>query len=251
MASGWIELEGAFNVRDLGGLPAADRITRSGVLLRSDALDALTPADVGVLVDDFGLRQVIDLRAPAERAERGEGRLQAAGVPVTELAVIDDLDIGRRRVARAEAFASGDEPVRIMAQGYVELLDLGAAAFADAVERIAAPHGTPVLIHCSAGKDRTGVLAALLLDAAGVERQAIVDDYAATQERMVPVVERLLGAEAYQALAEHIPTFDFEAHPQTMSLFLDQLDRGWGGGAGFLRAQGVREASLETWRQLF
>ena len=74
-----------------------------------------------------------------------------------------------------------------MAEGYVHLLDLGGPAFAKAANALVADGGTPALFHCSAGKDRTGVLAALLLDLAGVEHDAIVADYALTSERMEAV----------------------------------------------------------------
>src|SRR6266498_2554446 len=94
-AGSWIELEGAYNVRDLGGLPADGGRTRSGVLVRSDALDALTAADVDVLVREVGIVHVVDLRAPTERAERAESRLDAAGVIVSELAVIAEGDMVR------------------------------------------------------------------------------------------------------------------------------------------------------------
>ena len=76
----WLALEGAHNVRDLGGLPTVDGgVTRHGVLLRSDALDLLSDADVDVLSNTFGLRHVIDLRSSSERAERGRGPL--GGIP--------------------------------------------------------------------------------------------------------------------------------------------------------------------------
>src|SRR5262245_53187515 len=95
--SPWVELDGAHNVRDLGGLPAGTQRTRSGVLLRGDAVDALTDADVRRLVDDVGLVRVIDLRTAEERTERDEHRLAGAGIAVVDLEAFSSIDLERRR----------------------------------------------------------------------------------------------------------------------------------------------------------
>src|SRR5436190_13092803 len=87
-----IVLEGAHNVRDLDGLPAGAAVTRAGVLLRSDALDALTAADLAVLVDQHRLAHVIDLRSRAERIEKGRGLLGETEVRYSDLDVINEAD---------------------------------------------------------------------------------------------------------------------------------------------------------------
>jgi protein-tyrosine phosphatase len=247
----WIELDGAYNVRDLGGLPARGGVTRSGVLLRADALDALTEADVAHLVDELSLAHVFDLRSQAERDQRGRGRLGTTGVVYSELEVISGDDVQRRRDDRFAAFAAGDAPEEILALGYVELLELGRHAFAMALARLLEPGGTPALVHCAAGKDRTGVLVALLLAAAGVESDAIVADYAATQDRMAPIIERLAAAQAYQEMAEQVPAFVFEARAGTMEQFLVLLDERWGGAAEFFVANGAAPDAVEAWRAMF
>lgn len=250
-AVGWIELEGAHNARDVGGLATTSGgRTRSGVLLRSDALDGLTVGDVEHLIATVGLAHVVDLRSSAERDERGRGRLGDEPITYTELQVIDADDIVRRRELRAEAHASGQDPVQIMADGYVEILELGAPSFAAAFTRMTEPGGAPALVHCAGGKDRTGVFVALLLDVAGVERRAIVADYVATAERMPALMEHLRQADQFQALAAQLPAFVFEAQAETMIAFLDHLDSSCGGAASFLRANGVGDDALERWRSL-
>jgi protein tyrosine/serine phosphatase len=245
----WIELEGAHTVRVVGGLPAGDRRTKAGVLLRSDGLDALTESDVSHLVTERGLLHVVDLRSASERRERGRGRLgEAPTVRYYDVEVITEADLERRRLARAAQFESGADPIEIMASGYEELLQLGAAAFAAVIERLVEPDGTPALVHCSAGKDRTGVLVALLLAAAGVDRAAIVADYAATQERMERVFGRLRSAEQFEAMKAQLPTFALEAQPETMARFLDHVDAVWGGAAAWFEAQGVSAEVLARWR---
>jgi protein-tyrosine phosphatase len=247
-----IDLEGAHNVRDLDGLAAGDASTRPGVLLRSDALDGLTAADVAVLVDEYHLAHVVDLRSRAERVERGRGLLgDHADVHYSDLDVIDEAALARRHDTRASSFAAGVDPNIIISDGYVELLELGAPAFVEALERIVAPGGVPAVVHCAIGKDRTGVLVALLLDAAGVDRKAIVADYALSHQTMAHIREQLARSEAFQALARQVPAFVFDAAPQTMEMFLDRLDERWGGARGYFLANGVDPAVIDRWRDRF
>jgi len=247
----WIDLDGAANVRDVGGLPALGGRTRAGVLLRADALDALSPADVTELAVRRGLRHVVDLRTPGERAERGRGLLgHHPGVRHSELPVIDDEQLEARRQARADRLAAGEATAAIMADGYAQLLDWGAEAFVTAMRAALDDDGVPVVVHCSAGKDRTGVLVALLLGAAGVEPAAIVADYAATAARMAGVVERLRTSEQFAGAMDALPGFTFDAEASTMQRLLALLDTGWGGPVGWLSAQGVTATELARWQEL-
>ena len=245
----WIDLEGANNIRDLGGLRAGSGRTRSGVLLRSDALHELTPADVRHLVDERGLAHVVDLRSAHERHERGRGPLGATPVRYTEVEVIGPDDLARRAEARAAAFAAGLPAEQVLGDGYVELLDLGGDAFTEAFRRIVEPGGTPALVHCAIGKDRTGVLVALLLDVAGVDRDEIVTDYARTGERMAPVIARWVD-DSGSTINEQVAAFSALAAPATMAQVLEVLHARWGGAAGFFAAHGVPAADLDRWREM-
>ena len=246
MTERWIELVGACNVRDLGGLPLRDGgVTRSGVILRADALDGLGPEDVVTLADTFGLRHIIDLRSEGERLERGRGLLGERTVTYTEVEVVPSDLLGARQSAREERYAAGDPPDVIMAEGYIHLLELGGPAFAKSVNALVTRGGTPALFHCSAGKDRTGVLAALLLDLAGVEHDAIVVDYALTSERIDAVFGRLRGAEWFAKLAEEVPAFVFGAQASTMEKFLAALTERWGDAAGYLQSAGVGRDTID------
>jgi len=251
MSVRWIDLEGAHNVRDLGGLPATEGRTRGGVLLRSDALDQLTAADVERLVGDVGLAHVVDLRSATERSERGRGPLGGTPVRYTEVEVIGPDDLARRAHARAAAFAAGEPPAQVIADGYVELLELGAPAFAAAFGAIVAPGGTPALVHCAIGKDRTGVLTALLLDAAGVERDAIVADYAHTGERMAPIIERWIVNNPSSGMREQVAAFTATAAPETIAHVLAVLSERWGGAADYFVANGQPASAVDAWRQRF
>lgn len=245
----WLELEGAVNARDVGGLSAAEgRTTRPGVLIRSDAVHQLTDADVALLTGTFGIRHVIDLRAQGERAEHARGLLGETSVVYSELDILTDAMIAERRAQREAALAEGEiDPAAIIAEGYHQLLEFGRGAFVTALQRLTRPDGTPSLVHCSAGKDRTGVLVAMLLDAAGVGRDAIVADYAATDLRMARVLERLAAMPAYAELAAQTPAMLLAAHAATMEKFLDRLHDDFGGAAQWFSASGVSADVLERW----
>ncbi|MGD9751297.1 MAG: tyrosine-protein phosphatase [Acidimicrobiia bacterium] len=250
----WVELDGAVNVRDLGrfALPDGGR-TRSCVLLRSDAVHQLSERDVALLVGEWGLRHVIDLRAPGERAEQSRGRLGATSVMYSELAVLTDEMIEQRRLVREEGFAAGKDAAELIGDGYHQLLELGAGAFVTALERLAGEDewATPALVHCTAGKDRTGVLVALLLEVAGVDRASIVADYAATDERIGKVRDRLAGMSAYTQHAAQVPAPLLAASGATMERFLDRLADEWGGAAAWFVANGASADALDRWRSRF
>ncbi len=251
--SRWIELAGASNVRDLGGLPTVDgATTRRGVVVRSDGVHELTADDVAKLTDEIGVRHVIDLRTPGERTQTGRGLLGARDIVYSELAIIDDELIEQRRVAREAAMARpGADPAVVLAEGYQQLLEVGADRFVTAIERIVAPGGAPALFHCSAGKDRTGVLAALLLELARVEREVVVADYAATETRIEEVRARLAVLPSFAHAAAEATGMSMSSPARTMSMLLDWLDTTAGGAEAWFLASGGSPATLTAWRQQF
>ncbi|MGE3360674.1 MAG: tyrosine-protein phosphatase, partial [Acidimicrobiia bacterium] len=218
--------------------------TRSGVLLRSDALHDLTEADVALLTGTWGVRHVIDLRAAGERAERGRGRLAAAGVCYSELEVFSDA------VLAAHAGHAGAGTLTesgSMTDAYRFFLEVGAAAFVTALARLAEPDGAPAIVHCAAGKDRTGVLVALLLDVAGVRPEAIVEDYAVTSLRLDGIRAKLAALSSYARFAAEAPAAAMSADASTMAELLEWLHAEHGGAAGWFRAAGASEAHLHAW----
>ena len=108
----------------------------------------------------------------------------------------------------------------------------------------------PALVHCAIGKDRTGVLVALLLDAAGVDHDEIVADYARSGERMAPIIERWMTNNPSSTMTEQLAAFTAMAPAETMVQVLDHLATRWGGAAGFLADHGVSDAEVATWREV-
>jgi protein-tyrosine phosphatase len=234
------------NFRDLGGLPARDgRRIAPGRLFRSEALPAPGAVDAAVL-DRHGMRLVCDLRSARERGEAPNAFWVDRGVELIELDIAADI----RGTAHWDAMVVDPGEA-----GAVELMRLTYRALPDA----AAPHlrrlfdridagDTPLMVHCTAGKDRTGVVVALALEAGGVSRQAIVDDYLATAERIDGIIDRLLSSPTYRPELEGHDPQSHAPVPGTMERVLALVDDEYGGAAQWLSDNGLSSAELDSLR---
>ncbi|TYB42024.1 tyrosine-protein phosphatase [Actinomadura chibensis] len=253
----WIDLHGAANARDLGGLPTTDgHLTRRARVLRSDNLQDLTVADVRVLLDDYELKNVIDLRSDAEVELEGPGPLtrvpsvtvhqlslfpergrhtDAAAVPPPEPAA-PDADKALPWQDRPGGPDDAPEQDRTIGLYLGYLADRGDSIVA--ALRVMTRTDGAALVHCAAGKDRTGVVCALALDVAGVTREAIVTDYALSGERIDAVVERLRASDTYADDLNSRPPDAHRLDPAVMDKLLTRVDEEFGGTTGWLSGHG-------------
>jgi protein-tyrosine phosphatase len=232
-----LPLIGAYNFRDLGGYPTVDgRVTRWGRLFRSDTLHELTDADLDML-REVGLASVIDLRTSAELERTGRGLLASEPVRHVHLPVVQEG--GSSQGAPTEA--QEDLPSR-----YLWYLEVGRDNLVTALSMVGEPISYPLVFHCAAGKDRTGVLAALVLDIVGVERSSIVEDYVLTASRMDLILSRVRGTPDAEARLAEMPQFLLRAEAATMEAFLDGLYESHGGARAWALASGVSAASLDA-----
>jgi len=229
----WIELENAVNVRDIGGLPAAGGTrTRPGQLVRSDNLQDLSPADVTHLVDEVGVTTVVDLRSVAEVESEGPGPMKAlTSVPHLNLSLIPESGAMTDVAKDALAINREDRPDSVVG----------------ALRAIAEAPGA-ALVHCAAGKDRTGVVVALALTAVGVPRDEVVADYVATGERIERILDRLRASPTYAADMDNIPAHEHDPRPEIMERFLARLDEDYGGAVGWLTSHGFTSSDVERLR---
>lgn len=249
----WIDLDGAVNVRDLGALPTGDgQSTMAGRLLRGDNLQDLSPSDVRRLVHDIGVTTVVDLRSPTEVAAEGPGPLtRVESVRHAYLSVLPERGTATDAAAEALAMrrdgASPGYPDDIRAGYYLGYLEDRPDHVVAAVRRIAEAPGA-ALVHCAAGKDRTGVVVALALSAVGVRRQAVVADYTATAERMPAVLRRLRASTTYATDIDKAPDDDHMPRAETMTAFLEEVDGRYGGVLRWLSDHGFAAGDLASLR---
>ncbi|HVU92281.1 MAG TPA: tyrosine-protein phosphatase [Jatrophihabitans sp.] len=256
----WIELDGADNVRDLGGLPdAGGASVQPGRLIRSDSLQDLTAADVRHLVDELGVRSVADLRTGVEVAGEGPGPMTREPLVRVEHYSLfpepDEVqvsDSGDGPVVLPWQQRAADEPEDERRRGvsgvYLRYLDERADSVLAALRLIAEPDGATI-VHCAAGKDRTGVVVALALAEVGVEPAAIVADYALSAERVEAILARLVARRTYATdLVKDEPVDKHKPKPATMERLLAAMDEQHGGVRSWLRANGWTEQDAAALR---
>jgi protein-tyrosine phosphatase len=265
----WIELDGTVNTRDVGGLPVTGGgTTLAHRLIRSDNLQSLTDGDVRRLVDDYGVRTVTDLRTGVEVESEGPGPLTREPLVDiehlslfpeagrnTDAGALDDEADEAAEAAEADDAAPVTLPWQDREQGrggvsgvYLGYLDARPDSVVAALRAIANSDGATI-VHCAAGKDRTGVVVALALAEIGVEPDAIVADYAASADHIDAVMARLRASHTYAG--DLVDTDDEKHRPRaaTMERFLDGLDQQHGGPGNWLRSHGWTEHDSAALRQ--
>jgi protein tyrosine/serine phosphatase len=265
--SRWLHLDGTANTRDLGGLPTTDGgRTVPGRILRSDNLQTLSEADVRTLVDELKLRDVLDLRTTAEVLLEGRGPLRSipevthrhfsliperghrTDVFAVEEEELPELPGGWQDAVLPRQVAEGDQHEPPAVRSYLGYLQDRPEAVIDALRALA--HGGPgaAVVHCAAGKDRTGVVCALSMAVAGVPHEEIVADYALSAEVIDGVVARLAASPTY---AEDMERRDVATHApraETMERVLSILDERFDGPLGWLASNGFGTADQAALR---
>jgi protein-tyrosine phosphatase len=250
-------IPGTANARDVGGLPLiAGGSIHTGVLWRSDALGSLTEEGLAVL-GSSPVGTIVDLRTDGERASAPD-RLPDRPIRQVELSLLQGA------VPVPGPSPEGVDPADIRdALGalpdqttlYQQMLEGGAETFATIARLLASPEDLDrpaLLLHCTAGKDRTGVATALMLDVAGVRREAIVADYAASARNLAAswgarIADLLAHSDV--PIPEDAVQLATATPPEVMETTLAWLDE-QGGSAAYLRRGGLDDAELQAVRRV-
>jgi len=231
-----LPIKGTYNVRDLGGYATASGSqTQWRRLLRADALHRMDDAAVDALLDT-GVTTVIDLRHGDELTHQPNPFAGHADVVYRNVSLLEGLS--------PSLMGEGD----VLLELYILALTQRQQALAEVLRIIAdAPDGA-VLFHCTAGKDRTGIVAALLLGAAGVDAEVIVEDYAQTAVMIAPILAEITaGAVARGAEAQSFQRL-LASDPQTMAATLSFIDRDYGSVPAYLAHIGLDESTINRLR---
>jgi protein-tyrosine phosphatase len=230
--------DGCVNVRDLGGLPLPGGATRRGAVVRSDNARRLTEAGWQALVD-HGVRTVVDLRWPEEIAEDPPAELPIEAVNVS---LFGNLD--RDYFKELDARVAPLETAERVRETYLEFLELYRSNFAAAIAAVAdAPEGG-VLIHCAAGKDRTGLISALLLALAGVPEETIAEDYAESEANLAELTAKWIAEAPDDPERQHRRHLAVTPHEAMLGV-LAALDERYGGVREYLLAAGASGETLD------
>ena len=239
----WLPIEGCVNFRDLGGYRNSQGQTiRWRRLFRSDALQDMTPSDAVYAMEELGIRLVVDLRNPDEAERDGRGPLPGLGATYTHHPLL---------LERGFPPFTGGDVVERLSSTYQWLIHNSGPRVADAVNAIAASvhpepveGGSAVVFHCSAGKDRTGLLAAMVLEVLGVDAETIRADYLLTNEAVEGILRRI---KAMQPDASPT-TQSLAAQPLAFQVFQDTLRGEYSGAKAYLQRHGVTDETLERLR---
>lgn len=250
------KLSGSPNLRDLGGYRTWDgRRTRRGLLYRSGALATLTDEDVETLAG-LGLRAVLDFRLPGEVSFGGTDRLPAGLAPVSlpvgggsldgfySLARSGDWDLINRALGDGKAHQSMVDVYR----GFVSKDD-DRAGFAEALRRITEADALPLLFHCTAGKDRTGWLAAIVLKLVGVTRVELFDDFLLSDLYFLPTAKSLLESMGVSRMEAQVFRPLLSQDPKYLEAAFAEADDTYGSFEAFVhKGLGVGPEAVERLR---
>ena len=238
-----LDLEGAYNLRDLGGYPTVDgKTTRWGSILRSGGMHLLSPSSQAALVD-YGVRAIIDLRRDSELADTPNVFASSDRVAYLHQDIMGD----RLSPNRSESPEYRD-PARWWRAHYTQMLDHRRPRICRTLATLADPSRRPAVFHCAAGKDRTGVVAALLLSLAGVSPETIAMDYTLSADLLLvrfpegvpPDVDPdTLAVEDYRH--EHCPA-------EAMLATLEHLRDSYGSAEEYALGGGMSREQVEALR---
>ena len=238
-----LDVEGAYNVRDIGGYQTRDgRTSRWGRYLRSDSLANLTPAGVQTLVD-YGVRNIIDLRRSNDLQFNPIPFIGSEAVTYYHQNMAGDVPLQNR-----ETLDGIDDLAERRGRGYCSILEQRKHILHQIFSILSGSDGLPALVHCNAGKDRAGISAAFVLSICGVPRETIIGDYGLTARYLVRrYYENNPDINPDEYTWQH---FQNDAcHPHSMRITLDYLDANYGGVEGYLRDTGITEEQLAAIRE--
>jgi protein-tyrosine phosphatase len=224
-----LPLSGTYNVRDLGGYEAdGGRVTRWRVLFRADALHRLDDAARSTL-GAIGVRTVLDLRSD-EEVQRAPDQLDGLGLRMLH------------RPLYAPRTVIATVPRRTLGEAYLALIDERPHALADAVRELAAPGALPAIVHCTAGKDRTGMVTALVLSALGVDHDVVVSDFEMTRRFLEGAFrEELTSASAARGISADRIVDMLSIDPALIVSFLRRIYETFGDTRTFLGHYGMTD----------
>ena len=233
-----IPFEEILNFRDLGGYKArGGRTIAWRRIFRSGAFSHMTPDDYRKLTEEIKLASIVDLRSDFEVKRDGIGLPEVSGIKYYNVSLLLDGGKTEAETQRYKAFSN-------MGEFYLNTVrDKGFGRhIVQALEIIAKTENHPLDFHCAVGKDRTGMLAAMLLSALGVADKDIIEDYTLSSQVMAKLRQQLTGKGKAPEGVPPLPDFFWKAEPESMSLFLTTLRKDYGSIPDYLKLMGAENS---------
>lgn len=229
----FIPLEGCFNFRDLGGYKTGDgRTVKSRTLFRADNPQFLTEADTAYVASDLSVAIVIDLRNPEDALESERWPPPGSPVRYVNVPFLEGWDMTPIR--------PGEDPVARLSGAYHWIIANSGARIVEALTVLAQSSNGPAMYHCTAGKDRTGILSAMVLGLLGVDEQQVLEDFYLTNQIIDTLGERLRSRPGN----EHRSPRSFEVPTGLMEQVLSGIRDAHGGVEGYVRANGLSDQTI-------
>lgn len=243
------ELKSIHNFRDLGGMIAGEgKKVRQGIIYRSANPDLINRTDLEIL-QKLGISSIIDLRAPGERTVQ---KLSLTGFNIIPLPLDFEQTTREKLMPYLKKKGSEEMIANISNSLYIDILDASVPVLKEVIEVLLTPEKCPVLIHCQAGKDRTGIISALILLALGADREMIIDDFMKSNDALLPFFKKML-------LRKKITSFGFfpservlfaiTVRQRNIESIIDRVNSHYGGIEGYLSNSGFDISRLPELKQ--
>lgn len=231
-----LPLEGTKNTRELGGYPTLDgKRTKEHRFLRSDGVHQLTKKDIETLYD-YDLRMVIDLRSKYEAEKLPD--VFPKEIEAKHFPLLDHVQSG--------GLKEGEFP-KTMEEMYIDLLDHSQETIKEILKAMALKENGCILFHCTAGKDRTGITAMLLLKLANVSDEIIIEDYSATYENMKDLFQKQASELKENQIT--VPEYIFQSQEKSMEKTLLHMHKTYGNVESYMEKIGLNIQEITLLKQ--
>jgi protein-tyrosine phosphatase len=244
-----MNIKSVMNFRDIGGIPTnGSGLIRQGIIFRSANTDNISREDISRL-HQLNIKTIVDLRAPQEikKHRRKIDHTETLSLPL-------DFQKTTRERLKPYLYKKGSEKILsdISNQLYQDILDASAPAFRKVIELLLSGQGSPILIHCFAGKDRTGIMIALILLALGTDRQYIVGDFLKSNEALLPYFRKRLMLRkiiTFGYFPSDVMLYVITVRQRNIDSIIDRVNNHYGGIEGYLASTGFNISKLKDLRE--
>jgi len=244
-----IKLRSVLNFRDISGTNADNgSFVKRGMIYRSASLDSISKKDISLL-RQLGIRTIIDLRGPSEQKKR---KREPDGIRVISMPLDFQGKTRERLYPYFRQKNSENKILEVSNELYLEIAEASAPVLAGIIEILLTPDSGALLFHCQAGKDRTGIIAALIHLIAGTEREVIIEDFLRSNDELIPYFKKIFMLRkiiSFGFFPYNLVIFAVRVKERNISSVIEMVRNRPGGIEGYLESAGFNPSRLEEFRK--